>query len=1813
MAKAVSITMNFSTASARTGGGEVSKVFTGMRTEARRTGQEITKALNVRTEGLVRNLGQVEKALRRVTDIAKTGRLAEIIKSADAVARAEVAAAQRAAKEKEKLAGEAVKRAAKVADAEAREAARLEREKVKAAERAADREAKAAQAAEREKNRIRVAEMQAANRLEVEKVKAVEAAERQKVAITERAERERQQAAERTAREAAQAQRSQQGAGAQKAAAAAGGMQSAGGAMVAAGTSLTAALTVPLAAFAKFALDVGTQYDEAMNMLQVATSATSEQMERAAQIAVDLGADLDLPSTSAANAALAMLELGKAGMSIEQSMAAAKGVLQLAAAAGIDEARAAEIASNALNTFGLAAGESARVSDLLAASANASSAEITDVAQAMQQAGLVFKNANIPLEDLVTSIAMMANAGVKGSDAGTSLKTMVQRLTAPTKEAHAELERLIGGVYDGQHKLKSYNQIVTELSPAIAKMSEEQRNAALQTIFGQDAMRAALVIFGKGADAYDKMKAAVTKQGAAAEMAAARTKGLGGAWKGLVSQIETFALLVYNQFKGPLETAVRAVAETIGQLTARFNDVAKAHPNLVLLAGAFAAVLASIGPVLVVLGGVVLGLGGLVGAVLAIKAGILALGGVAAVLALTAKLVLALAAVLAVVAVAAAALYVAWQNNLGGIRDYAQEVVGALKSAFSAGLQFIQELWAKYGDSIKQTAAQVWGAVAEVVKTSVAALVSFTRENFGVIVAWVRENWPLIKETIETVLVAVGERVKLVLTAIQAFWRIHGEQIKAVVSAAWTVISTLIGAALHNVLDVIRLVMQVIKGDWSGAWQTFVGIVQRSVSAFGTILSTLGGLVWQTVKHVGSLIYKAAADFLAAGQQVGRNIVDGIVGGIKSGYTRVTNAAKELAIRAITGAKVQLDSHSPSRVFFGIGRDVALGFILGLGSMEAQAAEAINKLVIPKQVAAAAVKGKKAVKLTPAQKATNDASDLLEKIKEDFNSLAPAGQKTKELEVQAELASLKFRGLSDSIRETLLSAARFYDQRKANLSIGDELNNQLDAAAKKLLEFKYLTKEGASEVEKFDLFLAQMRAESPLAAAALDKAADKIAKVRDAWAAVDAEAKARKTKEAAAALSKAVSDMADESGVALRDLSTSGDTNLEKFLLKLSRLKDLSLDLSQLNPIHDLALSIKELPQEERLQKIAEALERIMRAARPAGMGDADWQKFITDTARGVDNSAQIDAAGQKQRALDLYNKALEDLDGKMSEVNGQLNENNRLTEAARVQQELLRGAYKDLTDEQRQAIVARAAEIDQRKREVEETLKMREKLEELADSITGVFDRALDDLFEHGFKGFFKSVMQGFKQMFQQIVKDFLLSGINKLFRNLLGLETGGGSGAGGGGGILDTVGKFFGGLFGGGSSSSPASVLTGGFGGGASPAAGLITGGGFGTQAAGKLAESFFGPSLTTAGTSAASTAGTLTQQVANQGVAASAKSGVKSLGGLLSKSGSLFKGIGFGGKPGTGGALAAMLPMLGASLGGSLVGALAGPQAGGLANMLGMVGGGLVGIGLSATPAIFAAGGSLAGMGGVAGALFSNPITAIAGAALLIGGIIYGKNKQRRADEKSRDGSMVNSLKSLNDLLKAVNLYPGDGGILVEDALTQATQIRQEYVNASQALKDKKTRSHALKDVSRLDAVISQIKAAGPGQQNRLEMVANRKPEFAAGGIVPGSLGQPVPMIGHGGEVFVNPGQMAGIGAAVMALAGVPGVNGLPFSVPTVTTVGGSGASGGGGDVVIQELRVGIDAGGIFCRGGKTRDGRRLIVETIIEEEHEGGLER
>ncbi len=268
-------------------------------------------------------------------------------------------------------------------------------------------------------------------------------------------------------------------------------MDAIGGKLKSTGSTLTAGLTLPLVGMGVVAAKSFGEYERNLAVLETTTGATSAQMEKMRGTAKALGGDIRLPGTSAGDAAAAMLELAKGGLSVEESMSGARGVLELSAAAQIENAEAATIVADALNTFSLAGEDASRVSDLLAATANASTAEITDVANGFQQAGAVFASNGVPIEDLSAALGLMANAGIKGSDAGTSLKSMMMRLTAPTAQAGRAIEELGLQIYDAQGNMLPFDNIVGQLEDRTKGLSQEQRNMAYETIFGSDAIRAA--------------------------------------------------------------------------------------------------------------------------------------------------------------------------------------------------------------------------------------------------------------------------------------------------------------------------------------------------------------------------------------------------------------------------------------------------------------------------------------------------------------------------------------------------------------------------------------------------------------------------------------------------------------------------------------------------------------------------------------------------------------------------------------------------------------------------------------------------------------------------------------------------------------------------------------------------------------------------------------------------------------------------------------------------------------------------------------------------------------------------------------------------------------------------------------------------------------------------------------------------------------------------------------------------------------------------------------------------------------------------
>lgn len=389
------------------------------------------------------------------------------------------------------------------------------------------------------------------------------------------------------------------------------------------GAGMSLAITAPLVGIAAQGLKAAAGFEKSFNVLETVTRAPAKALADLQAQALELGATTIF---SAGQAAEGMLELAKAGFSTEQITASIPGVMALAAAGEMDLANAANLTTAALNAFGLEASDSGRIADLLAAGANASNASIADLGAGLQQGAFMFNATGQTVDDLVASLALLANEGLSGSDAGTALKNMFTRLINPTQEAADAMAELGIDVFDASGNMLPLVDIIGVFNEALDGMTMEQKDAALSTILMGDGMKALLPLLDAGTDGYKDMLKSVREVGAATKISNALTKGLGGAMEYLTGSIESFLIgagLPFLEFVGDI---LRGVADAI----TAFGELPEPIRNAAL---AFAAVLAAAGPIIGVIAAVA-GAFALVGtAVVPVMAVTAAIAGLAALVA----------------------------------------------------------------------------------------------------------------------------------------------------------------------------------------------------------------------------------------------------------------------------------------------------------------------------------------------------------------------------------------------------------------------------------------------------------------------------------------------------------------------------------------------------------------------------------------------------------------------------------------------------------------------------------------------------------------------------------------------------------------------------------------------------------------------------------------------------------------------------------------------------------------------------------------------------------------------------------------------------------------------------------------------------------------------------------------------------------------------------------------------------------------------------------------------------------------------------
>ncbi|MFE3216120.1 phage tail tape measure protein [Streptomyces antimycoticus] len=332
-------------------------------------------------------------------------------------------------------------------------------------------------------------------------------------------------------------------------------------------------------------VEEGNRYQRQMNLFRAVTSATAAQMKRAAVVAQELGNDLTLPSSTAADAAEAMVELSKAGFRADQSIDAVRASLQLAAAADVNAATSARYLGDIMDQFGLGADQASKASDTLAATANNASGSITDIYYSMRYAGPVANALGVSLQDTAAAVGMLGKAGILGQTAGTSLRGIFANLAAPTPQMKNALKDLGIQAWDAQGNFRGLRVVIDGLSQAEHELSQKDFAAGVTRAFGKPALSGAAALAHQGTESFDALSAAVRQTGAAATITASRGQGLTGAMTQLRTQARQTGLALYEGMAPGLEWVTRLLTRGMAGATPYLTTALEYGRNLAVLYG----------------------------------------------------------------------------------------------------------------------------------------------------------------------------------------------------------------------------------------------------------------------------------------------------------------------------------------------------------------------------------------------------------------------------------------------------------------------------------------------------------------------------------------------------------------------------------------------------------------------------------------------------------------------------------------------------------------------------------------------------------------------------------------------------------------------------------------------------------------------------------------------------------------------------------------------------------------------------------------------------------------------------------------------------------------------------------------------------------------------------------------------------------------------------------------------------------------------------------------------------------------------------
>ena len=368
------------------------------------------------------------------------------------------------------------------------------------------------------------------------------------------------------------------------------------------GGTLTKYITTPIVAAAGYATKVATSFESAMSTVKAISGASDEDMGKLSEKAKEMGQTTVFSATEAAEA---LKYMAMAGWKTDEMLSGISGVMALAAASGEDLGTTSDIVTDALTAFGLSAKDSAHFADVLAAASNNSNTNVSMLGEAFKYCAPIAGTFGYTIEDMAVALGLMANNGIKSSQAGTTLRSAFTRLAKPTKEMQKSLDDMGIKLTDSSGQMKPLSELLGDLREGFSKLNAEEQAETATILFGKTAMSGMLAVLRTSEEDYNKLTTAINgAEGSATKMSEIKLDNFQGQLTLLKSNLESVGIKFGNLILPYLKDFISG----LGSVVTWIGNLDEGTKKTIITAGAL---LAALGPVLKIFGNITKAAGGL--------------------------------------------------------------------------------------------------------------------------------------------------------------------------------------------------------------------------------------------------------------------------------------------------------------------------------------------------------------------------------------------------------------------------------------------------------------------------------------------------------------------------------------------------------------------------------------------------------------------------------------------------------------------------------------------------------------------------------------------------------------------------------------------------------------------------------------------------------------------------------------------------------------------------------------------------------------------------------------------------------------------------------------------------------------------------------------------------------------------------------------------------------------------------------------------------------------------------------------------------